>query len=188
MVVGFLRTSRPEHEQPKRAIIGERRLEIGTSSSIPDSSTARVPRPAADGDPRGVAERERERFSERGQHPNDRQRCRKRWRGFDLLRSPPTNGTDHRKRRFAGHVTETLTNSGMQRLVDPVHHGRRNRIEIRGASDFIGNVPKQALSVVSLPEEPAVDSIQPALAVRACHQQRRTQEAEPPPARPNDDQ
>ena len=70
----------------------------------------------------------------------------------------------------------------MQRLIDLLHHGRHNRLEVRRPGDLVGDAPQQPLRVVTVTEKPAVDATEPPLAARAHDPQRRADKGEPPPA------
>ena len=102
-------TAGTEHQQRGRPapVAPAPRSAPAARCAVLDSSARSSPRQLVP-HPRGVAERERERLAQHGQHADDRQRRRQ----AASARSPPTVPTRRANVGSAGHVPRTSTNSG----------------------------------------------------------------------------
>ena len=177
-VVGLFGPPRPEHQQRERHGAGLRRGDRDEQlDAVLDEQQALVagelvPHPC------GVAERERERLAQHGQHANDRQRRRQ---GPDSVPSQPCrHGCEGQVTR---HVPQDVHELRVQRLVYLLGHRRRNRVEARGVADLIRDAAEQPVGIVAFPEEPAIDASEPFLAPGPHQPERCPDQREPPPSR-----
>ena len=122
--------------------------------------------------PRRVAQRQRQGLAQHRQQANHGERRGQRL-GHVLRRA----SGDWREVGRAGRVFENVDELRVQRLVDLRDDHRHDGVEARGVADLFGDVLQQPLRVVALPEEPAVEALQPAFAARARGNQRQRRPA-----------